>query len=321
MWFYYDHDGKRIGLEYQGAMYYYIYNLQGDVVAIADSNGTICGSYEYNDWGKITSISNIGSNTVATANPFRYRGYYYDSETELYYLNSRYYNPEWGRFLNADGIIGANGDVISTNLFAYCSNNPINYSDPTGMCFWCGTPGIAGEKLREAAGCTEGKKTNTIQTNNKTTQSSKNTTKPGKENKSSFDAGVNITTNDSSSTMGGFYAVADDLPYLENPETASDMYKFGLGSYRAGIGTIFHQWEYGGLGVDIMTANADFNAKNIGIGFNIMSIKGNIRIPLPSGEYTVIEGGIGIGIQLGVGKSGFEATTDFVTYGINYYIE
>ncbi len=72
------------------------------------------------------------ASTLGVDNPFRYRGYYYDEESGLYYLNSRYYDPVTGRFINADGYLGANGDMLAYNLFAYCSNNPINYSDPTG---------------------------------------------------------------------------------------------------------------------------------------------------------------------------------------------
>ena len=77
--------------------------------------------------------------TLGVANPFRYRGYYYDTESGFYYLQSRYYDPEVGRFLNADGILGANQDILSYNLYAYCSNNPVNLSDPTGMCPYNGT--------------------------------------------------------------------------------------------------------------------------------------------------------------------------------------
>ena len=69
---------------------------------------------------------------MANVNPIRYRSYYYDAETGFYYLQSRYYDPETGRFINADGILGANQDVLSYNLFAYCSNNPISRADPTG---------------------------------------------------------------------------------------------------------------------------------------------------------------------------------------------
>ncbi len=78
------------------------------------------------------SVSGSLASTLGQANPFRYRGYYYDAETGFYYLNSRYYDPETGRFVNADGVLGANQDLLSYNLFAYCSNNPVNYSDPSG---------------------------------------------------------------------------------------------------------------------------------------------------------------------------------------------
>lgn len=72
---------------------------------------------------------------IAIINPFRYRSYYYDRETNLYYLNSRYYNPEWGRFINADGIINGNTDIIGHNLYAYCSNNPVGNMDSEGIFF------------------------------------------------------------------------------------------------------------------------------------------------------------------------------------------
>jgi len=65
-------------------------------------------------------------------NPYRYRGYRYDTEIGLYYLQSRYYNPEWGRFINADGLVGTPGKLISHNMFAYCENNPVNLGDPDG---------------------------------------------------------------------------------------------------------------------------------------------------------------------------------------------
>ena len=70
----------------------------------------------------------------AQLNPFRYRGYFYDVETGYYYLQTRYYNPEWGRFLNADGYINANGNILGYNMFAYCNNNPVMYVDPKGTC-------------------------------------------------------------------------------------------------------------------------------------------------------------------------------------------
>lgn len=144
---YYLYDGNDIlGLEYNGSRYYYMKNLQGDIIGILDSNYTKIVSYEYDSWGKLLSVkdnNNIeitDSTHIGLINPFRYRSYYYDTETELYYLNSRYYNPTWGRFLNADGIIGANQDIFGYNLYAYCSNNPIMFSDINGNGFfkWLG---------------------------------------------------------------------------------------------------------------------------------------------------------------------------------------
>ena len=90
-------------------------------------------TYTYDEWGKILSVTGTLANTVGQMNPIRYRGYYYDVETGLYYLQSRYYDPETGRFINADGqISGVGGDILGYNMFAYCMNNPVNMSDPSG---------------------------------------------------------------------------------------------------------------------------------------------------------------------------------------------
>ena len=131
--FFYDQQGNRVGMaDGSNNFYYYLYNIQGDVVALADaSTGKLVATYTYDAWGKCT-VTNASGYTIGTQNPFRYRGYYYDTETGLYYLNSRYYDPEVGRLLNADVAFGANQDVVSYNLFAYCSNNVTNYADPTG---------------------------------------------------------------------------------------------------------------------------------------------------------------------------------------------
>ena len=130
-----------IGLKYNDNTYYYIKNLQGDIIGILDSSYNQVVSYEYDSWGKVLSIKDNQGNEITDTtnigiiNPFRYREYYYDTETSLYYLNSRYYNPTWGRFLNADSIIGANQDILGYNLYAYVSNNPINNSDTSGRFF------------------------------------------------------------------------------------------------------------------------------------------------------------------------------------------
>ena len=122
-------------------LYYYLYNLQGDVIGICEAaTGNVVATYTYDAWGNILTKTNHGTGTIADVNPFRYRGYYYDSETGLYYLNSRYYDPETGRFLNADAVIAQDSVSTGNNLFAYCRNNPIVYADHMGyyVCSNCG---------------------------------------------------------------------------------------------------------------------------------------------------------------------------------------
>jgi len=133
-----DEEGSLIGLKYNNEIYYYIKNMQEDIIGITDSNNNLLCSYLYDSWGNIISIKDNNGNIIRDTshigiiNPYRYRSYYYDNETKLYYLNSRYYNPEWGRFINADGIIGANKDILGYNLYAYVGNNFVNSSDSNG---------------------------------------------------------------------------------------------------------------------------------------------------------------------------------------------
>jgi RHS repeat-associated protein len=119
-----------------GIEYYYIKNAQGDIIGLFDDSGTQVVDYTYDTWGKLISISGTLASTVGELNPYRYREYRYDAETELYYLQSRYYNPEWGRFINADTLMGETGELLSHNMFAYCANNPVNLEDPDGDIAW-----------------------------------------------------------------------------------------------------------------------------------------------------------------------------------------
>ena len=142
--YYYDASGRPVAIRaftrtsstanFTDTIYYLQTNLQGDVVGIYNASGTKIYEYAYDAWGNIIKSSQVatGGNAAHAVNPFRYRGYYYDTETGFYYLQSRYYNPEWGRFLNADGYVNANGDIIGYNMYAYCSNNPIMGTDPSG---------------------------------------------------------------------------------------------------------------------------------------------------------------------------------------------
>ncbi len=129
-----------VGFSYNGTDYYYRKNLQGDVIAIYKNNGQCVAEYAYDAWGKVLSVNNLTDANIGTLNPFRYRSYYYDTETGLYYLNSRYYDPETGRFINADTtavLDKAKDNIGGLNLYAYCDNNPVVGRDDEGnMSFW-----------------------------------------------------------------------------------------------------------------------------------------------------------------------------------------
>ena len=132
--FFYDESGRPFAFNYtpEGSTpntYYYILNLQGDVVQIIDEGGVLQAEYVYSPWGEVISAEG----DLAEINPLRYRGYYYDSETGFYYLRSRYYDPENHRFINADTYASTDsGDAISCNMFAYCQNNPVMLGDEDG---------------------------------------------------------------------------------------------------------------------------------------------------------------------------------------------
>ena len=122
-------NNQPLAMKYNNTLYYYVLNAQGDVVRIVNSSRSVVASYTYDPWGKIIS----SSGTLADINPLRYCGYYYDSETGFYYLQSRYYDPEIGRFINADSYASTDATgLLSTNMFAYCENDPVNRSDPSG---------------------------------------------------------------------------------------------------------------------------------------------------------------------------------------------
>lgn len=151
--FYYSYDANGIlynvrytltdgGTEYS---YYYTHNSRGDIVGIYNGAGELKAHYEYDAWGNVISITDNNGNAITNPNhignlnPFRYRGYYQDTETGLYYLMSRYYDPVTHRFINADGYFQSGGSILDANTFAYCGNNPVNLSDPNGE-HSCGAP-------------------------------------------------------------------------------------------------------------------------------------------------------------------------------------
>ena len=138
IYYVYDANGQPVGMKYNGVQYWYQKNMQGDVVRILNASGAEVVSYAYDAWGKVLSVSGSLSSTVGAANPFRYRGYYYDTETGWYYLNSRYYDPNVGRFLspdNANLLLASPRALTDKNLYAYCDNNPVMRTDDNGD-FW-----------------------------------------------------------------------------------------------------------------------------------------------------------------------------------------
>ena len=127
---------KIFGFNYQNVDYYYLRNILNDIVAIIDKNGNEVARYEYDAWGN-HQVINLTSDNIGDVNPFRYRSYYFDIETQLYYLNSRYYDPEIGRFISQDNYSYLDSENVNgLNLYAYCLNNPIMGYDPTGTWDW-----------------------------------------------------------------------------------------------------------------------------------------------------------------------------------------
>ena len=131
--FIYDESGKPFALKYSTngtsfETYYYVLNLQGDVVKLIQANGHVVAQYTYDAWGNILD----SGGDLAAVNPLRYRGYYYDNETGFYYLQSRYYDPANRRFISADVYASTGQGFVGTNMFAYCNNKPIINSDPSG---------------------------------------------------------------------------------------------------------------------------------------------------------------------------------------------
>ena len=127
--FFYDASGMPFAVKYNGDMCYYITNLQGDVMSIVDAQGAVVASYSYDPYGNVLTATG----TLAETNPLRYRGYYFDTESRLYYLQSRYYDPIMGRFINADAQFDGNAGLAGSNLFSYCANSPVSLKDISGF--------------------------------------------------------------------------------------------------------------------------------------------------------------------------------------------
>ena len=138
VWYDYDENGAPVGMRVNGLDYIFRKNLQGDITGIYNSSDELIVEYTYSDaWGAGVTVSGSAASTIGMYNSFRYRGYYYDTESGLYYLNSRYYDPVACRFINADGYVSTGQGNTGHNMYSYCGNNPVNRIDVDGR-FWQG---------------------------------------------------------------------------------------------------------------------------------------------------------------------------------------
>ena len=141
LWYFYDADGTPSGIRFRNnggvvSDYYFVCNWRGDVIQIYNTAGELVSTYDYDAWGNVTAHeTDKDTYGITNINPIRYRGYYYDTETGMYYLKSRYYDPAVKRFLNADGYVATGQSILGNNMFSYCDNNPVNREDSTGH-FW-----------------------------------------------------------------------------------------------------------------------------------------------------------------------------------------
>lgn len=144
--FFYDDKGNVFAMKYQNEMYFYRKNFFGDILGILDSHGTELVKYEYNSWGKLLNLTDYSSNGLGRKNPFRFKGYYYDEELGMYYLNSRYYDPEVGRFISPDttDILEVQDDLYDKNLYAYCDNNSVMRIDSSGAVWHLAVGAVVG---------------------------------------------------------------------------------------------------------------------------------------------------------------------------------
>ena len=132
-----------LSVTWNGTTYYYVLDAFGTIEGLISASGTVAASYVYDAWGNIILYAGSMASTLGILNPLVYRNYVYDHETDLYYLQSRYYDPELGRFINADALVSTGQGILGNNMFAYCCNNPVSRKDASG------TEGVCVENFNE----------------------------------------------------------------------------------------------------------------------------------------------------------------------------
>ncbi|WP_169009373.1 polymorphic toxin-type HINT domain-containing protein [Faecalispora jeddahensis] len=304
-----------MGFTYKDAAYYYTKNAQGDVTGIVDSDLNTVVEYSYDAWGKLLTTTGSKADTIGKLNPFLYRGYYYDADTRLYYLNSRYYDVQTGRFLNADDtdiLLEDQENLTEHNLFAYCLNNPVNMADDDGGIAWWIAAAVGGAAFDTAAyiiGATvSGQKVTwagvgkaalagavtgvTFGAIGKIAKSLKIVTAAVKTNKSvkmaakaaCFVAGTLIATED------GFKPIEDirkgDYVYSENPETGEKELKSVVQTFVNKTSELIHVFVNGEE--IVTTPEHPFYVPQQGWTAAINLRAGDVLV-LSNGEYVTIE--------------------------------
>ena len=230
LWYFYDADGNPSGIRYKNGDsindYYFVCNWRGDVIQIYNASGTLVGSYTYDAWGRVTeNATSADTENITETNPIRYRGYYYDTETRLYYLKSRYYDPAVKRFLNADGYVQTGDGLHDKNMFAYCLNNSVNLSDPTGKFAWIVVGALVFIGVVGVAGGILGYKSNEKLINKpKTKQGSSNYNKPNSSNNNQKTKTNNSNKSNSHNQNGGSASYNAGTPELTSKDRAMNAY-------------------------------------------------------------------------------------------------
>lgn len=244
-----------IGFKYNESTYFYEKNIQGNIIAILDNNCNKIVEYEYDSWGNVITISDNTEQKIGEINPYRYRSYYYDKETGLYYLNSRYYNPIWGRFISPDSCIGLNGDHIGYNLYTYVSNNPINNIDPNGRFFkkaWNWVKKKASQikkKIESVLNITKSTNDSKKKKNNtKNKSNAKKTSSPTKTKEKNDDSGANFVAEIGGGVGGSISINSVELGAYQDITYG---YSGDEGFYQNITGS-------GGIGVGIISGNKSF---------------------------------------------------------------
>lgn len=155
LWYRYDSSGNVIALTYESEIYMYLRNAQNDIIGLLDKDGKVVVRYTYDSWGQVVKIEGTLKDKVGARNPFRYKGYYYDVETGLYYCRSRYYDPAIRRFISADDtqVLRDNLDMLGEkNLYTYCDDNPITRVDGDGQCWDIVVGAVIGAAMNVLAG-------------------------------------------------------------------------------------------------------------------------------------------------------------------------